>query len=90
MFAGELSLEEISEKINLFTDVNEITALGYPVEENNLVASFAAFGNNNRSEESHSTGKVMKEHKPAWKKNLAREVLDNSNSSDGDDNADDR
>ena len=68
MSAGKLSLEEILEKINSFTDVNEITAPGHPVEENNLVASFAARGNYNRSEESHSNGKLMKEHEPAWKK----------------------
>ena len=54
MSAGKLSLEEILEKINSFTEVNEITD--------------AVRGNYNRSEESHSNGKVMKEHEPAWKK----------------------
>ena len=54
MSAGKLSLEEILEKINSFTDVNEIVAPGHSVEENNLVASFAARGNYNRSEESQS------------------------------------
>ena len=72
MSAGKLSPEEIMEKINSFTDENEIIARSHPVEENNLVASFAAHGNYNHSEESqsrrHSNWRVMKEHEPAWKK----------------------
>ena len=40
MSAGKLSLEEILEKINLFTDVNEITAPGHPVEEEKFGGKF--------------------------------------------------
>ena len=70
MSTGKLSLEKVLEKINFFTDANEIFATGHFVKKNNLVASFAARENYNRFEESqsqrHFNERVMSEHEPAW------------------------
>ena len=70
MSAGKLSLEEMLEKINSFTDVNKITTPDHPIKENNVVTSFAARWNFKRSENNYSNKRVTKEHKPAWQKKV--------------------